>query len=734
MDGSNTNTARSLGLALLRRAVRPSIRALACFWGLAVVAASLELVPAQIVRILVDEVIPTADEQALARTLSLLIGLFICHAGLRVTRAWLGAAVGARVVNSLRHEVLEVILDRTRVRTRERSASDLLARLENDLAEVRNVIGSGGSGVLANAFLIIGAAALMLKHDPGLALILLAPAPIFLLANFVTAPYLHRRFRSLQAVRAANKGALHHAVRGADAARLLGASDFLLRRFDATAEDMTRSVTRTRASATAIASTMLFVADTMMLVAWYAGAHSVWAGQLSLGELLMYIGYLTLFFGPLRSISGLQESFVQGWAAIQRIGAVLGDLSTSDTERRPRSSSSAPAIVLGDVCFGFDASRVPLFEGLSLRVQAGECVVLRGPSGVGKSTLLRLISGQLRPQRGRVELDGHDVTRMNAEQLGELLTIIQQPPLILTGTLSENITLISEDDDAMAVLQASVSACAHEFVRALPFCYDELLRDEGRRLSHGERQRLALTRVFFNPKPVILLDEITTGLDRATALRILANLSTLLVGRTALVISHGDDACLLANRVIGIDGTTEPGALTGPLAIEGLAASRVTSPSARLLAPTSLASHAGQLHVEIDGDSAQASARSMFPLSAPHRGVELSDASTGRVLGFLPSLAELEPSVAELLRAQLCASAHNVMVDARMVGRRGLRVELEVTTPASVERVIIDDVHEGIRRYPRGGLIIRCSDGRSFATPTDGRAQRQMIRSLDQFV
>jgi ABC-type multidrug transport system fused ATPase/permease subunit len=201
------------------------------------------------------------------------------------------------------------------------------------------------------------------------------------------------------------------------------------------------------------------------------------------------------------------------------------------------------------------SARLPLRDfdlDVALDVNGG-CLALAGPSGAGKTTILRLLLRFYDPASGRILLDGHDVRDLDLRSLRENIAIVLQESLVFSGTIRDNIRLGRSDATDEEIVAAAMAADAHRFIQALPDGYDTFVGQGGAGLSGGQRQRLAIARALVRDAPILLLDEPTSGLDASTADRIMGPLRRLMVGRATIVISHNLLTVREATEILVLD-------------------------------------------------------------------------------------------------------------------------------------------------------------------------------------
>jgi len=220
--------------------------------------------------------------------------------------------------------------------------------------------------------------------------------------------------------------------------------------------------------------------------------------------------------------------------------------------------------VFDDVRLTWDPARGPALDGLSFRAPAGEALVLAGPSGAGKSTVLEILLGFVRPDAGRVTLNGADIATIVPAALSRMTAWIGQRPMLFAGSLRENIRFARPEASDAEVEEAARNARVDAFAARLPQGLDTLVGEDGYGLSGGQAQRVAIARAFLKDAPMLLLDEPTAHLDPATEAEVLESLRRLALGRTVILASHSAAAHAFAGRRLDIrDGRALAGKARG---------------------------------------------------------------------------------------------------------------------------------------------------------------------------
>lgn len=274
-------------------------------------------------------------------------------------------------------------------------------------------------------------------------------------------------------------------------------------------------------------------------------------GDLAFGTALAVLMLTPEFFAPLRHLAAEYHAGQSGSAVLDRIDP--SSLATPSPTRGETAGHhvATGSIVLDHVSFGHLGHRA-ILDGASLQIAPGETVALIGPSGIGKSTLARLILGLAAPTSGRITVDGRDIASIDPQDWHRSITHIAQDPIIISGTVAENIALSDPTASPERIRDAARLARATSFIDGLPDGSATILGEDGFRLSGGQRQRIAIARALLRDAPIVVLDEFTAHLDPETESEVISTMREFLVGRTALLIAHRGASIELADRIVTI--------------------------------------------------------------------------------------------------------------------------------------------------------------------------------------
>jgi ATP-binding cassette, subfamily B, bacterial len=283
---------------------------------------------------------------------------------------------------------------------------------------------------------------------------------------------------------------------------------------------------------------------------WQLSTH-----HLTVGGLVAFLIYLVQLFSPVRELAQLSGTIYEAAAGAGRIVDLLDQRPTVTVTEHPVTLPRASgALVLHDVAFRYPGADSDAVAGISFAALPGQVTALVGPSGAGKTTLVKLLLRLYDPASGRISLDGHDLRDLNPQQLRANIAVVLQETLLLDGTVAENILAGRPDAEPRDLVAAARAADADAFIAALPRGYDTPVGQHGRLLSGGQRQRIAIARAMIRDAPILVLDEPTTSLDAKARDRILGPIRALMAGRTTILISHDLLTVSDAQQILYLDG------------------------------------------------------------------------------------------------------------------------------------------------------------------------------------
>jgi ATP-binding cassette, subfamily B, bacterial len=432
----------------------------------------------------------------------------------------------------------------------------LISRLTSDVDALSDLLEKGLDGLFGALLSLVGITVLLVWIDPLLAAVVLAGfGPLLLLTRWFQrrSRASYRRTRSTVARVIVHFVESVNGIRAVQAFRRERRNDEIMDGLTAAHRDANTAAFLT--VAWYVAAVRLVGNGTLAVVLLLGGLRVV-DGTLALGALTAFVLYLRRFYDPLDDLAQFFNAYQSAAAALEKISSVL---DTSVGVPEPARPVPLPRPVRGELEFNrvrFAYQRAPdrtVLPEFSLRVPAGQTVALVGATGAGKSTLAKLAARFYDPTEGAVRLDGVDLRDIADADLRSALVMVTQEAFLFSGTVAENIAMGRRGAGSPSraeIVAAADAVGAREFVEALPEGFDTDVRKRGGRLSAGQRQLVALTRVVLSDPAVVLLDEATSSLDIPSERAVQAALETVLAGRTSLIIAHRLSTVLIADRVL----------------------------------------------------------------------------------------------------------------------------------------------------------------------------------------
>ena len=456
-------------------------------------------------------------------------------------RLYLVSYVGERMLADLRLAVFGHLLTLDAAFFDKQRMGDLTSRLNGDVAAVRGAISSTASVALRSLVTIVGAFIFMLLTSPVLTLAVIIAGPLMLIPMLALARRLRKMSRRSQDALADLSAQATEILSANRTVKSFTREDEEVRRYRRHGDESFNSeLSRLRTRGFLVGLLMLLSSLAMIFTLWW-GAQAVFAGAATTGELTEFLLYGVMGAGAVASLADVAGTLQSVAGSTERLVEIL------DTKPAIRSSArplAMPVPSLGTVEFrnvGFryaatDAGAT--VSDLSFSVSKGTTTALVGMSGGGKSTIFALLQRLYEIDSGSILVDGLDIRHVDIGDLRRRIAVVEQDPIIFSGTIEDNIRFGRPEASRQEVIEAATDALVSEFVAELPAGYDTLVGERGVTLSGGQRQRLAIARALLKDAPILLLDEATSALDAGSEQLVQRALKRLQHGRTTLVIAH----------------------------------------------------------------------------------------------------------------------------------------------------------------------------------------------------
>jgi ATP-binding cassette, subfamily B, multidrug efflux pump len=487
-----------------------------------------------------------------------LLAAVLVRLGLQGLQTYNVQAVGQRLTARIRDDLFAHAMALS-VRFHDRTpVGKLLTRLTSDVDALAEVFGSGAVGVLADLVSLLVIALTMLSIEWRLALLLLsAQVPVVFGMLWLQRRYRRANYRVREELSQLNAD-LQENLQGLEVVQMFRREAVNSSRFAVTTDRYRKAVTGTILYESAISAMIEWVALVAVAAVLALGGSMVTTGVLGLGTLTTFILFSQRLFDPLRQLAERFTQIQGGLTAVERIGELLeqpieiGDLPVEQRSRAAeavaRERSSAGEVIFENVSFAYRPDE-PILSNLSFQIAPGEHVALVGPTGSGKTTVIRLLCRLYEPQQGRILLDGVDIRELPQAILRQRLGVVLQDTFLFSGSVADNLRL-DADISSETLLQIGTDLGLARLLARLPDGLATQLRERGGNLSSGERQLLAVARVAIRNPSVLVMDEATAFMDPSTEATLQRDLDRLLQQRTAIVIAHRLATVEAADRIL----------------------------------------------------------------------------------------------------------------------------------------------------------------------------------------
>jgi ABC-type multidrug transport system fused ATPase/permease subunit len=462
--------------------------------------------------------------------------------------------VGQRALQDLREQIYVHLQTMSIGFFTRRKPGVLISRLTNDVEALDSLVTDGVVTLISSTLTLLGVVVILLALDLPLALITFVTFPLLAIGSLAFRIASAGAYRLTREKIANITAYLQETLSGVRVVRSFAQEPRHIERMSALNEENRAANLKTvYLNASYFPAVELLSAVGSAVILLYGGYRAI-RGDVQIGVLVAFVGYLNAFFDPIQQISQLYTTYQQGMAALDKIF----DLLETRPDMTDRTDAVDPGRLRGEielegVSFAYGEEGDWALEDVDLHIAAGQTVALVGETGAGKSTFAKLVARFYDPQRGRVLVDGRDLRDLKAGALRGQLGIVPQEGFLFSGTIRENIAFGRPDADEDEIRAAAVAVGAEAFIERLSDGYETEVGERGIHLSAGQRQLIAFARALLAEPRILILDEATSNVDVRTERTIERGLERLLLGRTAIVIAHRLSTIRRASRIVVLE-------------------------------------------------------------------------------------------------------------------------------------------------------------------------------------
>ena len=559
-------TNRLAMMGRIARYAQPFKAKLALMVFLSLLFTLAELGPPYIMRLIIDDVLGNPDAGASEETgasedpfafLYLLVGAYavirLVSFVLEIFKDRLSVWLGGRVIVSVREDLYENLSRLNMKFYNKRQVGSLISRVSNDTESMMWFLVDGVPYILTNLLLLVGILVLLFVTSWQLTLLVLIPIPLLVTGGWFFWNRLIRAFRTKYYRWGKLVGMAGEMLSSVRVVKTFVQEKREMRRFRSSNEGVFRGDYESEKEAAVFFSTVSMLTSSGLILVWYFGGSAVIDDTLSTGALIMFIAYLWMLYEPLRWFGELNTWSSRAMSGAEKVFEIVDTpAETEDLDDPVEMKDMKGEVEFSDVNFAYEAGK-PVLHDISLHVQPGEMIGLVGKSGSGKTTLTNLLCRFYDVDDGALKIDGVPIRDIGLEDLRRQIGVVLQDSYFFSGSIAENIRYSSPDASLEQIMRAARTANAHDFICAKPDGYDTQIGENGKELSGGEKQRIAIARAIIHDPRILILDEATSSVDTHTEKLIQEAIANLVKGRTTFAIAHRLSTLRRADRLVVLD-------------------------------------------------------------------------------------------------------------------------------------------------------------------------------------
>ena len=470
--------------------------------------------------------------------LTLMLGLYGLAALLQFLQSWLMTGISQKICYRMRREISEKIQRLPMAYFEKRTVGEILSRITNDVDTLGQSMGQSITQLITSVATIIGVLYMMLTISPLMTLIALVILPVSALLVMLIVKFSQKYFSAQQRLLGEVNGQVEEVFSGQSVVRAFNQEETVHGSFSAVNQQLYTSAWKSQFFSGLMMPIMTFVGNLGYVAVALSGAMLAVNGTISVGDITAFISYVKNFTQPITQLAQVSNMLQSMAAAAERVFEFLEEPEEQDTaDALPSAANVKGDVSFRHVQFGYDPDKT-IIHDFNCDVKAGQMVAIVGPTGAGKTTMVKLLMRFYDVDKGAITLDGVDLRDYTRSGLREGFGMVLQDTWLFRGTIMENIRYGRLDATDEEVIAAAKAAHADHFIRTLPGGYQMELNEDATNISQGQRQLLTIARALLADNPIMILDEATSSVDTRTEQLIQSAMETLMQGRTSFVIAH----------------------------------------------------------------------------------------------------------------------------------------------------------------------------------------------------
>ena len=480
----------------------------------------------------------TIDFGAISKILLTALGLYVISALLMFCQSFIMTGITQKICYRMRKEITEKI-DRMPMKYFEtRTYGEVLSRITNDVDSLGTGLNQSITQLITSVSTIIGVLVMMLTISPIMTLIAIILLPISIGLIGTVIKFSQKYFRAQQETLGDVNGQVEEIYSGHHIVQAFGQEKAVCDTFHETNNALYNSAWKSQFFSGLMHPIMIFVGNLGYVGIALSGALFAARGVISIGDIQAFIQYTRNFTQPIQQIAQITNMLQSMAAAAERVFQFLSE----EEEQQSSESDYHPEKITGDVVFdhvrfGYNPDQV-IIKDFCANVKAGQKIAIVGPTGAGKTTMVKLLLRYYDVNSGNILLDGHNIKEYGRRGLRDAFAMVLQDTWLFEGTIMENLRYGRIDATDEEVIAAAKAAHVHHFIKTLPNGYNMMLNEEASNISQGQKQLLTIARAILANRPVLILDEATSSVDTRTEVQIQEAMDNLIKGRTSFIIAH----------------------------------------------------------------------------------------------------------------------------------------------------------------------------------------------------
>ena len=478
------------------------------------------------------------DFTKIGRILAGLLCIYLCSALFSFIQGWIMTGISQKMTFRMRREISEKINRMPMKYFESRTVGEVLSRITNDVDTMGQSLNQSVTQLITSVATIIGVLIMMLTISPLMTLIAIVILPVSMLLMMSVMKFSQKHFKDHQKYLGEVNGQVEEIYSGYQVIKAFNREEQSIRTFDETNAKLYESAWKSQFFSGMMQPIMMFVGNLGYVAVAVSGSFLAAKRVIEVGDIQAFIQYVRNFTQPINQLAQISNMLQSMAAAAERVFEFLEEEEESSLAEHPVQIDQAKGDVsFSHVQFGYDPEKI-IIHDFSSNVKAGQTVAIVGPTGAGKTTMVKLLMRFYNVNQGAIYVDGHDIRDFNRDDPRRQFGMVLQDTWLFKGTIMENIRYGRLDATDEEVIAAAKAAHAHHFIQTLPGGYQMELNEEASNVSQGQKQLLTIARAILADNPIMILDEATSSVDTRTEQRIQKAMDNLMKGRTSFVIAH----------------------------------------------------------------------------------------------------------------------------------------------------------------------------------------------------